>query len=142
MLNHLQIDDDGNPKNRVCPECETVFKVPIGLKHHLLTHTTELPFLCLHCWRSFASHIDLKLHLRREHLFHLDVPSQSPNVTKKASQKRLKMEGGDTLTTTETVRLVMTDEHGQHYTTNETQTLILGPDGTIMNHSNQVCLQN
>ena len=47
------------------------FQVPIGLKHHLLLHTGELPFLCLHCWRSFSSHIDLKLHIRKEHLFHL-----------------------------------------------------------------------
>ena len=47
----------GNPKNKVCPECDTAFKVPIGLKHHLLLHTGELPFLCLHCWRSFSSHI-------------------------------------------------------------------------------------
>ncbi len=140
-----QFDESGSCKNRVCPECETVFKVPIGLKHHLLTHTGELPFLCLHCWRSFASHIDLKLHLRREHLFHLDVPSQ--NTTPVVSKKKLKediferkvrvtpkMESS----TTETVRLVMTDENGQHYTTEETQTIILGADGTIMNHNNQV----
>jgi len=75
------VDQDGNPKNKVCPECDTVFKVPIGLKHHLLLHTGELPFLCLHCWRSFSSHIDLKLHIRREHLFHLDMPTTKQNPT-------------------------------------------------------------
>jgi len=32
----------------------------------------------------------------------------------------------------------MTDENGQHYTTGETQTIILGADGTIMNHNNEV----
>ena len=24
----------------------------------------ETPFLCLHCWKSFSSHIDLKLHIK------------------------------------------------------------------------------
>ena len=86
-LCHME-DEDGMPKNKVCPECDTAFKVPIGLKHHLLLHTGELPFLCLHCWRSFSSHIDLKLHIRREHLFHLDMPT--PN---KASTKVKKMKG-------------------------------------------------
>ena len=60
-------DENGLARNRTCPECDTAFKVPIGLKHHLLLHTGELPFLCLHCWRSFSSHIDLKLHIRKEH---------------------------------------------------------------------------
>ena len=72
-LCHLT-DEEGHAKNKICPECDTVFKVPIGLKHHLILHTGELPFLCLHCWRSFSAHIDLKLHIRREHLFHLNVP--------------------------------------------------------------------
>jgi hypothetical protein len=84
------VDHDGNPKNKVCPECDTVFKVPIGLKHHLLLHTGELPFLCLHCWRSFSSHIDLKLHIRREHLFHLDMPTPNKTAT---SPKVKKMKG-------------------------------------------------
>lgn len=84
------VDNDGNPKNKVCPECDTAFKVPIGLKHHLLLHTGELPFLCLHCWRSFSSHIDLKLHIRREHLFHLDMPT--PSKTPKQTHKKVKGE--------------------------------------------------
>ena len=48
-------------------------QVPIGLKHHLITHTGETPFLCLHCWKSFSSHIDLKLHIKKEHLMHLNT---------------------------------------------------------------------
>ncbi len=75
-----QTDEHGNTKNRVCPECDTAFKVPIGLKHHLLLHTGELPFLCLHCWRSFSSHIDLKLHIRKEHLSHLEPPTPPAKV--------------------------------------------------------------
>ena len=86
-LCHLT-DEEGYAKNKVCPECDTVFKVPIGLKHHLILHTGELPFLCLHCWRSFSAHIDLKLHIRREHLFHLDVPQP----TKPAKRKSIKDE--------------------------------------------------
>ena len=75
-------DEHGMARNRVCPECDTAFKVPIGLKHHLLLHTGELPFLCLHCWRSFSSHIDLKLHIRKEHLFHLEPLDKKPVIKK------------------------------------------------------------
>ena len=75
-------DEHGMARNRVCPECDTAFKVPIGLKHHLLLHTGELPFLCLHCWRSFSSHIDLKLHIRKEHLFHLEPLEKKPVIKK------------------------------------------------------------
>jgi len=75
-------DENGLARNRVCPECDTAFKVPIGLKHHLLLHTGELPFLCLHCWRSFSSHIDLKLHIRKEHLFHLEPLEKKPVIKK------------------------------------------------------------
>lgn len=143
------VDQDGNPKNKVCPECDTAFKVPIGLKHHLLLHTGELPFLCLHCWRSFSSHIDLKLHIRREHLFHLDMPT--PNKTPSTSKvKKLKGENlkeeiksgeyiavqaeNDTMETQhainsegQQVQFVMAtegDEDGQE----GTQTIVLGSD--------------
>ncbi len=84
-------DEHGVTKNKVCPECSTAFKVPIGLKHHLLLHTGELPFLCLHCWRSFSSHIDLKLHIRKEHLFHLETPAdKKPALATAAKAKEIK----------------------------------------------------
>ena len=85
-------DEYGYTKNRVCPECDTAFKVPIGLKHHLLLHTGELPFLCLHCWRSFSSHIDLKLHIRKEHLFHLEPPVEKTTPKKSLATAKIKQE--------------------------------------------------
>merc|ERR1712223_1668072 len=144
------MDPDGNPKNKVCPECDTVFKVPIGLKHHLLLHTGELPFLCLHCWRSFSSHIDLKLHIRREHLFHLDMPTPNKTPTtskvKKLKGENLKEEiksgeyiavssaGNDTMETEhavnsdgQQVQFVVATE-GDEVDQEGTQTIVLGSD--------------
>eukprot|EP00096_Caligus_rogercresseyi_P015622 TRINITY_DN8099_c0_g1_i1.p1 TRINITY_DN8099_c0_g1~~TRINITY_DN8099_c0_g1_i1.p1 ORF type:complete len:726 (-),score=270.96 TRINITY_DN8099_c0_g1_i1:130-2307(-) len=87
-LCHL-VDEEGNAKNKVCPECDTAFKVPIGLKHHLVHHTGETPFLCLHCWKSFSSHIDLKLHIRKEHLLHLLPTSKQGTKTKYVSTPKV-----------------------------------------------------
>ena len=66
-LCHLT-DDQGKAMNRTCPECETTFKAAGGLKHHLISHTREMPFLCLFCRKYLASQIDLKVHMYSEHL--------------------------------------------------------------------------
>lgn len=138
------VDEFGNTKNRLCPECDTSFKVPIGLKHHLLLHTGELPFLCLHCWRSFSSHIDLKLHIRKEHLFHLE-PEKKDNSSNrkmkiKTEPKRLtsikgqKMEVDPSTDEQETMELVMANQMDEH---GEGQTILLGSDGTIVHTGDQ-----
>ena len=88
----LEVEETGNANaNRVCPICDMAFKVPIGLKMHLITHTAEKPFLCLHCWRSFSSHIDLKLHIRKEHLSHLEPPPK-PTKRKSSAAPKVKQE--------------------------------------------------
>ena len=129
-------DEDGNAKNKVCPECDTVFKVPIGLKHHLILHTGELPFLCLHCWRSFSAHIDLKLHIRREHLFHLNIPQPAKPAKRKPvkeeqdNKKKLKREETGA-SGTSTARSVIIqngqEQEPQHITVN------VGENGQIIN---------
>ena len=141
-------DEDGNAKNKVCPECDTVFKVPIGLKHHLLLHTGELPFLCLHCWRSFSSHIDLKLHIRREHLFHLDLPTpKRKRVTTEDETPKRKVKKEEYVTINgqqvqlsnminevgESVQVVVQNENEAE----NQQAIVVGPDGTIVNTNNQ-----
>ena len=148
-------DEHGNTKNRVCPECDTAFKVPIGLKHHLLLHTGELPFLCLHCWRSFASHIDLKLHIRKEHLSHLDASkpnadaSTTPTPTRRTSApkvKRPRKPKADNLAPTQHI-VVSQEVAGVQLPENmevmvagenqENQTILLGADGTIVQTGDQ-----
>ena len=131
-LCHLT-DEEGQAKNKVCPECDTVFKVPIGLKHHLILHTGELPFLCLHCWRSFSAHIDLKLHIRREHLFHLNIPQPTKPLKRKSmkeepdNKKRVKKEevGGSDARTV--IIQNGQEQEPQHITVN------VGENGQIIN---------
>ena len=64
-ISHL-MDDQGQAMNRTCPECETTFKNAGGLKHHLIVHTREMPFLCIHCGKSLTS-LDLKVHIESQH---------------------------------------------------------------------------
>lgn len=131
-LCHLT-DDEGQAKNKVCPECDTVFKVPIGLKHHLILHTGELPFLCLHCWRSFSAHIDLKLHIRREHLFHLNVPQPTKPSKRKSmkeehdNKKKIKKEEHDVSHSRAVIIQNGQDQEPQHITVN------VGENGQIIN---------
>jgi hypothetical protein len=147
-------DENGVTRNKVCPECDTAFKVPIGLKHHLLLHTGELPFLCLHCWRSFSSHIDLKLHIRKEHLFHLETPDMKPLPSKKSTPAKVKTEAKtpktkraakatfDALQNTVVQGHQIVTQDGlapgemhvvvQEGENGEQHTLLVGADGTIM----------
>ena len=65
-LCHLK-DDKGQAMNRTCPECETISKNAVGLKHHLISHTREMPFQCLHCGKHLASQTELKVHIESVH---------------------------------------------------------------------------
>ena len=86
-LCHLT-DEQGAAMNRTCPECDTTFKAAIGLKHHLISHTREMPFMCLHCWKSLASHIDLRMHIQFEHY---GTPGQSLKLAKDEEVVRLEI---------------------------------------------------
>lgn len=147
-------DEHGMARNRVCPECDTAFKVPIGLKHHLLLHTGELPFLCLHCWRSFSSHIDLKLHIRKEHLFHLEplekkaaIKKYTPRVKAEKPSRVRKPKSEKTPATTamvqgqqiilggdhsETMQLMVADQEGS-----ENQTIFVDSEGNVVQAGDQ-----
>merc|ERR1719319_1865653 len=50
-----------------------------------------MPFLCLHCWKSFSSHIDLKLHIKREHLMHLNTDTEGASA--QLAESPMKLEG-------------------------------------------------
>lgn len=154
-------DENGKAKNKVCPECDTAFKVPIGLKHHLLLHTGEMPFLCLHCWRSFSAHIDLKLHIRKEHLQHMEPATPKADAAKKdaaaskakaeATPKRrsIKISKGEShQQQVQQVTIVNQDgtpvsgENVQYMMANqesggENQTILVNSDGTIVEAGDQ-----
>jgi hypothetical protein len=66
------------------------------------------------------------------------VPT-TPAVTSAKKPAKVKAEKAMKMESAETVRLVLTDENGQqHFASGDNQTIILGADGTIMNHNNQV----
>ena len=75
-LCHLR-DDQGQAMNKSCPECETTFKTAVDLRHHLISHTKEIPFICLHCGKLLASQTDLRGHIE---VLHFLPPEQKPVV--------------------------------------------------------------
>jgi len=46
----------------MCQSCPATFSSQKNLDLHFRKHTGELPFLCNHCWRPFATSVALKVH--------------------------------------------------------------------------------
>ena len=50
-----------------CPFCRKIMKSSHNMKRHILTHTGERPFECVHCEKSFILKHHLSYHLRAVH---------------------------------------------------------------------------
>lgn len=54
------------PRN-ICSVCDRSFKAPSALSQHKLTHTSEKPFPCAFCDRTFNKKGNSKYHMQRRH---------------------------------------------------------------------------
>ena len=50
-----------------CPECGQVYAKSASLKTHLLSHTGELPYRCVHCGRHFSCESQRLAHIQQLH---------------------------------------------------------------------------
>ncbi|OXA45341.1 Zinc finger protein 26 [Folsomia candida] len=62
MSKHVKTEHAENAARFPCSLCGKEFKSRGDLGHHISTHTTEKPFKCTTCWRSFALRKGLKTH--------------------------------------------------------------------------------
>lgn len=62
LSQHVKTEHSENPVKFPCPLCGKEFKLRSNLEGHIFTHTTEKPFNCNTCGRSFAQMGAMKLH--------------------------------------------------------------------------------
>ncbi|GBM22856.1 Zinc finger protein 569 [Araneus ventricosus] len=52
------------PDNHRCPFCDYSSRIVSNVKQHILTHTGERPYICIHCGKDFIQKGNWKTHLR------------------------------------------------------------------------------
>ncbi|XP_035716009.1 zinc finger protein 570-like [Folsomia candida] len=68
LLHHVKTEHAENPVRFPCTLCEKEFKTRLQVQNHVLTHTTEKPYNCATCGRSFA-HVES---MKRHEITHLE----------------------------------------------------------------------
>ncbi|XP_035712969.1 gastrula zinc finger protein XlCGF57.1-like [Folsomia candida] len=68
LRTHFKTEHEANSVRFACPICGKKFKLQGALTQHLGTHTTEKPFKCGTCGRSFVTMSVLRLHHQAIHL--------------------------------------------------------------------------
>lgn len=62
-----KLSHDDNARHYICSICSSAFKSVGNLRRHEATHVTTRDFECQHCFKTFKTHLALKVHLEAVH---------------------------------------------------------------------------